>query len=185
MGATGRPLGPSRQPIRKDPAGWVIEDDANSEAFIQALEAAGLIVLEMVLKRLSRMGLNPGDHDADLALRGIGHTAGAIGMTRLSWLTGVDELNRLRTESAGTPEAEAVGAAMRRVLQWLLIWDPNDPDAPPQFAPPSSPRPEVRLDLDELHAIAIWLNRRAHSQGTAGAGARRRMVRTTARRTSS
>jgi hypothetical protein len=184
MTVQGRPLGPSRKPIRKDPAGWQIEDDESAERLLQGLEALGLILVEMVLKRFSRLGLNPTDHDLDLALRGLGHTAGSIGMTRLSWLTGTDEVGRRRTESAGTPEAEAIGEAMRRVAQWLLIWDPNDADSPPIFAPPSPPRPIVRLDLDELHAIALYLNRRASNQGTAGPGQRRKMVRTTSRRTS-
>lgn len=182
MSSNGRPLGPSRAPIRKDPRGWQIEDDPTAEALLQALEAAGLIMLEMVLKRFSRMGLEPGDHKLDLALRGLGHTAGSIGMTRLAWLTGTDEVGNPRRDKAGTAEAEAVGEAMRRVLQWLLIWDPTNEDAPPVFAPPSVPRPTVRLDLDELHAVATYLNRRAHNQGTTGPGARRRMVRTTTRK---
>lgn len=175
-------LGPGRRPLRKDPAGWQIEDDASAEAFLQALEAAGLVVLELFLKRFAALGLDPGDHDLDLALRGIGHVAGSVGMTRLSWLTGTDELGRPRAESAGTAEAEAFGAAMRRVLQWLLIWDPEDPDAPPAIAPPSVPRPVVRLDLDELHAAAVPFDRRARSQGAAGVGRRRSMTRSTSRR---
>jgi hypothetical protein len=178
-------LGPPRKPLRKDPEGWAIEDYPTAEALLQALEAAGLIFAEMLLKRVSRLGLDPNDHDLDLALRGLGHVAGSIGMTRLSWLTGVDEKGRKRQDSAGTAEAEAVGEAMRRVLQWLLIWDPTDEDAPPTIAPPSPPRPIVRLDLDELHGAAIWLNRRASRQGNAGPGPRRRMVRETTRRTSS
>jgi hypothetical protein len=152
-----------------------------AEEVLRSLEAAGLIVLELLLHRISRLGLNPVDHELDLALRGLGTSAGRVGMTRLSWQTGFDEVGVKRTEKAGTPEAEAAGGAMRRVLQWLLIWDPRDPDLPPDLAPPSVPRPIVRLDLDELHAAATYLDRRARNQGTTGPGSRRRMVRTTRR----
>jgi hypothetical protein len=184
MSARATPLGPARKPFRNDPRGWQIEDDATAEALLEAAEAAGLIFLELVLHRLSRLSLEPGDHDLDLALRGLGTLAGRVGMSRLSWLTGIDELGRARQDKAGTPEAEAVGEAMRRVLQWLLVWDPLDPDAPPELAPPSSPRPIVRLDLAELHAAATYLDRRARDQGTSGPGRRRSMVRTTTRRRS-
>lgn len=184
---TARTLGPARKPLRKDPHGWTIEDDPTAEALLQALEAAGLIFAEMLFHRFSRLGLGTvaDDHDLDLALRGLGTVAGRIGMTRLTWLTGTDETGRKRQHSADTPEAEAVGEAMRRVLQWLLVWDPTDPDAPPTIAPPSTPRPTVRLDLDELHSAAIYLDRRAAGQGNAGPGPRRRIVRTTARRATS
>ena len=178
---TGRPLGPHRKAIAKDPGGSVIEDNAVSEELLRALEAAGLIVLELLLHRMSRLGLDPNDHDLDLALRGLGFTAGSVGMSRLSYQTGVDERGVKRTTKAGTPEAEAVGDAMRRVLQWLLIWDPTDPDAPPTIAPPSVPRPIVRLDLTELYNAVLYLNRRARGQGATGPGARRRMVNTTTR----
>lgn len=182
MSSNGTPLGPARKPLRRDPAGWQIEDDPVAEETLRALEAAGLIMLEMVMHRLSRLGLDPGDHDLDLALRGLGTLAGRVGMTRLSWMTGTAEDGTKRADSKGTAEAEAVGEAMRRVLQWLLVWDPTDPDTPPSFAPPSPPRPTVRLDLDELHAAATYLDRRARGQGTTGPGRRRSMVRATTRR---
>jgi hypothetical protein len=172
-------LGLGRKPLRKDPRGWQIEDDASAEACLQALEAAGLVFLEVFLKRLSRLPFEP---DTALALRGLGHTAGAHGMTRLTWSTGVDETGQRRADRAGTPEAEAFGEAMRRVLNWLLIWDPTNPDAPPEVRPPSPPPAAVILDLDELHAAAVALNRRASSQGTRGRGSRRNMTRTTTRR---
>lgn len=175
-------LGPQRKPLKKDPLGWVIEDDDTAEQTLRALEAAGLILLELVFHRISRLGLDPNDHDLDLALRGLGSLAGRVGMSRLSWMTGISEDGTKRLEKAGTPEAEAVGEAMRRVLQWFLIWDPLDPDLPPTIAEPSVPRPIVRLDLDELHAAAIYLNRRAGGQGTSGPGPRRNMVRTTTRK---
>ncbi len=174
-------LGPQRKPLRKDPRGWTIEDDPTAEQTLRALEAAGLIVLELLLHRISRLTLNPNDHDLDLALRGLGSLAGRVGMSRLAWMTGTAEDGTKRLDKAGTAEAEAVGEAMRRLLQWLLVWDPTNPDLPPELAPPSVPRPIVRLDLDELHAAAIYLNRRARGQGTAGPGARRNMVRTTTR----
>jgi len=178
---SGRPLGPARKPLTKDPAGWIIEDNPTAEQTLRALESAGLIVLELLLHRISRLTLDPNDHDLDLALRALGSVAGRVGMSRLSWMTGISEDGTKRADSEGTPESEAVGEAMRRVLQWLLIWDPTNPDAPPDLAPPSVPRPIVRLDLGELHAAATYLDRRARGQGTAGPGARRRMVRTTTR----
>ena len=174
-------LGPQRKPLRNDPRGWTIEDHATSEETLRALESAGLIVLELLLHRISRLTLDPNDHDLDLALRALGSISGRVGMSRLSWMTGISEDGTKRRDKAGTPEAEAVGEAMRRVLEWLLIWDPTGPDLPPQLAPPSVPRPIVRLDLDELWAAAIHLDRRAKAQGTSGPGARRRMVRTTTR----
>jgi hypothetical protein len=179
---TATHLGPQRKPLRNDPRGWAIEDDPTAEQTLRALESAGLIVLELLLHRISRLTLDPNDHDLDLALRGLGSMAGRAGMSRLSWMTGISEDGTKRLDKAGTPEAEAVGEAMRRVLQWLLIWDPTNPDLPPELAPPSVPRPIVRLDLVELHAAAIYLDRRAGGQGTAGPGARRRMVRTTTRK---
>ena len=180
---TGIALGPARKPLHKDDAAtWQIEDDAVAEQTLRALEAAGLIVLELLLHRIARLGLDPNDHDLDLALKALGSVSGRVGMTRLTWMTGVAEDGIKRAESEGTPEAKAVGEAMRRVLQWLLIWDPTNPDAPPDLAPPSVPRPIVRLDLDELHASAFYLDRRAAAQGASGPGARRRMVRTTTRK---
>ena len=184
MSGNGRALGPARKPLRKDPRGWQIEDDATAEALLESLEAAGLIILELFLHRVSRLGLEPGDPDLDLALRGLGSLAGRVGMSRLSWLTGTDEVGRRRTERAGTPEAEAVGEAIRRVLQWLLVWDPTDPEAVPTIAALSVPRPTVRLDLAELWAVATYLDRRARAQGMAGPGRRRSMVRQTTRRSS-
>jgi hypothetical protein len=176
-----RPLGPARKPLSKDPLGSQIEDDATAEEVLRSLESAGLIVLELLLHRISRLGLDPDDFQLDLALRGLGSLAGRVGMSRLSYQTGVDEAGQRRTTKAGTSEAEAVGEAMRRVLQWLLIWDPTDPDQPPTLAPPSVPRPIVRLDLLELLNAARYLDRRARGQGTSGPGDRRRMVRTTTR----
>jgi len=184
MSFNGTPPGPARKPLRHDPEGWQIEDDSVAEHTLRALEAAGLIVLEMVFHRLSNMGLDLTDHDLDLALRGLGTLAGRVGMTRLAWMTGTDGAGNKRASKADDADAEAVGEAMRRVLQWLLIWDPTNPDAPPSFAPPSAPRPTVRLDLDELHAAAIYLDRRARAQGVSGPGSRRRMVRTTTRSSS-
>jgi len=182
MTARATPLGPARKPLRNDPRGWPIEDDAIAEAPLAALEAAGLIVLELLLHRISRLGLDPTDPDLDLALRGLGTLSGRVGMSRLSWLSGIDETGRRRAESAGTDEAQAVGEAMRRVLQWLLVWDPTNTNAPPTIAPPSVPRPTIRIDLDELHAAAVYLDRRARGQGTTGPGERRRIVNTTTRR---
>lgn len=179
---TAEVLGPQRKPLGNDPRGWVIEDDAVAEETLRALESAGLIVLELLLHRISHLTLDPNDHDLDLALRALGSIAGRVGMTRLSWMTGISEDGTKRLDKAGTPEAEAVGEAMRRVLQWLLVWDPTNPDLPPTIARPSVPRPTVRLDLSELHASAIYLDRRARAQGTSGPGARRRMVRTTTRK---
>lgn len=175
-------LGPLRRPLRRDPTGWQIEDDQVAEATLQALEALGLITAEILLHRYSRLGLDPGDHDLDLALRGLGSLAGRVGMSRVAWLAGVDETGAVRRESAGTPEAVAVGEAIRRVLRWLFVWDPTDPDQPPTLAPPLPPPPTVRLDLDELHAAAMYLDRRARDQGLPGPGSRRRMTRTTTRR---
>jgi hypothetical protein len=177
----GRPLGPQRKPLSKDPRGGVIEDDPTAEELLRALESAGLILLELVLHRFSRLGLDPHDSDLDLALRGLGTLAGRVGMSRLSWMTGISETGTKRADKAGTAEAEAVGEAMRRVLQWLLEWDLTNADLPPQFAAPSVPRPTVRLDLAELHNAALYLDKRARQQGTSGPGGRRRMVRTTTR----
>ncbi len=174
-------LGPQRKPLRTDPRGWMIEDDPVAEQTLRALEAAGLIVLELLLHRISRLQLDPNDHDLDLTLRALGTLSGRVGMSRISWMTGYAEDGTKRADKADTPEAEAVGEAVRRVLQWLLIWDPTNADLPPDIAPPSVPRPIVRLDLDELHAAAIYLDRRARGQGTAGPGRRRSMVRTTTR----
>lgn len=181
---TAAHLGPERKPLRNDPRGWVIEDDPMAEEVLRALEAAGLIVLEMLLHRISRLGLDPNDHDLDSAIRGLGSLAGRVGMTRLAWQTGTTPDGLPRNDKAGTSEAEAAGAAMRRVLEWLLIWDPTNEDLPPTLAPPSVPRPTVRLDLDELYAAAIYLDRRAKGQGASGPGRRRRMVRETTRRSS-
>lgn len=180
---TAAPLGALRRPLRRDPRGWQIEDDDAAERTLQALEAAGLIFAEMVLHRISRLGLDPTDHDLDLALRGLGTLAGRVGMSRLSWLTGVDEAGNARRDKAeddGT--AEAVGERLRLILRWLLEWDPINPDAPPTFRPPSSPPASVRIALDELHAAAVYLDRRLNDQGLPGPGGRRSMARTTTRR---
>lgn len=174
-------LGAARKPLRRDPLGMQIEDDAMAEQVLRGLEAAGLIVLELLLHRISRLGLDPNDHELDLALRSLGSLGGRVGMSRLSYMVGYDEAGLRRDEKAGTPEAEAAGEAIRRFLEWLLIFDPINPDNPPELAPPSVPRPIVRLDLSELWNAALYLDRRARSQGTSGPGDRRRMVRTTTR----
>ena len=176
------PLGPARKTLRADPLGMQIEDDAMAEQVLRGLEAAGLIVLELLLHRISRLGLDPNDHELDLALRSLGSLGGRVGMSRLSYMVGFDEAGQRRDEKAGTSEAEAAGEAIRRVLQWLLIWDPTNEDLPPELAPPTVPRPIVRLDLEELWNAALYLDRRARAQGTSGPGDRRRMVRTTSRR---
>lgn len=180
---TARPIAPFRHPLRRDPRGWQIEDDDAAERLLQALEAFGLILAELTLHRFSRLGLDHHDHDLDLALRGLGTLAGRVGMSRLSWLTGVDETGRRRADHAqddGT--AAAIGERMRAVLDWLLVWNLADPDAPPAFRPPTPPPPAVRLALDELHAAAVYLDRRLTDQGLPGPGNRRRMARTTTRR---
>jgi hypothetical protein len=172
----------ARRTLRKDPRGWQIEDDVTAERTLQALEIFGLIFAEIALKRISDLGLDPNDHDLDLALRGLGHVAGAVGMSRLAWMTGIDEMGRHRGDKADEIEAEDVGAAMRRVLNWLLEWDITNIDAPPTLRPPTPPPASVRIDLNELWASALYLNRRASGQGNRGPGERRRMVRTTTRR---
>lgn len=174
----------ARRTLRKDPRGWQIDDDPTAERVLQSLEILGLIFAETLLKRLSHLHLDPTDDDLDLALRGLGHLSGSVAMTRLAWMTGVDETGNLRRDKADEPEAEDVGDAMRRVLNWLFEWDLNDIDAPPQFRAPTAPPATVRVDLNELWAAAIYLDRRARNQGTTGPGRRRDIVRTTTRRTS-
>lgn len=181
---TAKPLAPFRHPLRRDPRGWQIEDDDVAERLLQALETFGLILAELTLHRFSRLGLDPSDHDLDLALRGLGTLAGRVGMSRLAWLTGIDETGARRSDSADDDTARAVGERMRTVLDWLLVWDLTDPDAPPAFRKPSPPPARVRVALDELHAAATYLDRRARGQGNAGPGRRRNMVRTTTRRQS-
>jgi hypothetical protein len=178
------PLSAYRGALRKDPRGWQIEDDAVAERTLQALEIFGLVFAEVVLHRVSRLNLDPGDNQLDLALRGLGTLSGRVAMSRLAWLTGIDETGAVRRDRADEAEAEAVGERMRAVLAWLLEWDLTDPDAPPQLRPPSPPPASVRLALSELHAAAMYLDRRARGQGTTGPGRRRSMVRTTTRRTS-
>ncbi len=178
------PLGPYRGTLRKDPAGWQIEDDETAERVLQALEILGLVFAEIVLHRVSRLSLDPHDSDLDLGLRGLGSLSGRVAMSRLAWLAGVDETGARRRDKAGTAEAEAVGERMRAILNWLLVWNPTDPDQPPQLRPPSAPPASVRLAIAELYAGAMYLDRRARSQGTSGPGDRRSMVRTTTRRTS-
>lgn len=175
---------PARKPLRKDPRGWQIEDDPTAERVLQALEILGLIFAETMLKRLSHLHLDPTDDDLDLALRGLGHLSGSVAMTRLAWMTGIDETGIPRRDKADEPEAEDVGAAMRRVLNWIFEWDLADVNAPPKFRQPSPPPASVRIDLNELWASAIYLDRRARNQGTTGPGRRRDIVRTTTRRLS-
>lgn len=179
-----RPFAAARRPLRNDPVAWQIEDDDVAEAALEAVEALGLLFAEMVLHRVSRLHLDPADGDLDLAVRAIGSVAGRVGMSRLAWLSGVDEAGHHRRDSADSDSAKAVGEAMRRVTNWLLAWDLTDPDAPPQLRPPTPPSPTVRLDLDELHAALIYLDRRAGAQGLPGPGRRRSIVRTTTRRRS-
>lgn len=182
---TREPIAAFRQPLRRDPRGWQIEDDPMAEEALRAVETLGMIFAEMVLHRLSRAGLNPGDPDTDLALRAMGSVAGRVGMSRLAWQTGVDETGNPRRDSAGTPEAEAAGERMRAVLNWLFEWDLNDPDAPPKLRTPSTPPATVRLALEELWAALLYFDRRAKGQGVVGPGQRRRVTRETTRRTSS
>lgn len=181
---TARPIAAFRRPLRKDPRGWQIEDDVAAERTLQALEVLGLIFAEIVLHRVSRAGLAPGDPELDLSLRALGSVSGRVAMSRLAWMTGIDETGAKRKDQAGDPggEAEAVGERMRAVLEWLLVWDLTDPDAPPVMRPPSPPPPTVILALRELWAAATYLDRRARSQGTTGPGSRRNMIRTTTRR---
>lgn len=179
-----QPLSAPRTPLRKDPRGWQIEDDAVAERTLQALEILGLIFAEMVLHRISRLNLDPADRDLDLSIRGLGSISGRVAMSRLAWLTGTDETGKRRMESADEAEAEAVGLRMRSILHWLLEWDLTDPDAPPELRPPTPPPASVRLALTELWAAAMYLDRRAKGQGTSGPGARRNMIRTTTRRKS-
>jgi hypothetical protein len=173
----------ARAPLRSDPAHWQIEDDAMAEAVLQGLEAVGLIFAEVFLRRIAE--LHRSDTGVNLALKGLGTLAGRVGMSRLTWMTGTDELGAIRSEGAGSDEAAAAGSAFRRVLNWLLVWNPTDIEAPPALRPASPPPASVILDLDELHAAAIYLDRRARSQGLTGPGSRRRMVRSTTRRRSS
>lgn len=177
-----QPLAAPRTPLRKDPRGWQIEDDAVAERTLQALEILGLVFAEMVLHRIGRLGLDPNDHDLDLSLRALGSISGRVAMSRLAWLTGVDEAGNRRMDKADESEAEAVGLRMRAILHWLLEWDLTNPDAPPELRPPTPPPATVRLALSELWAAAMYLDRRAKGQGTSGPGARRNMIRTTTRR---
>lgn len=183
--STIKPIAGFRRPLRRDPVNWQIEDDAVAEHALEALELLGLITAELLLHRISRLSLDAGDHDLDLALRAMGTTSGRVAMSRLAWLTGFDETGRRRQDTAGTPEAEAVGERLRAILDWLFVWDLTNPDAPPQLRPPSPPSPRVRAALDELHAALFYLDRRARAQGLPGPGRRRTMVRTTTRRRSS
>lgn len=178
------PIAAFRQPLRRDPLAWQIEDDPMAEEALRAVETLGMIFAEMALHRLSRLGLNPGDPDTDLALRAMGSVSGRVAMSRLAWQTGTDELGRERQEKADTPEAEAAGERIRAVLHWLLEWDLTDPDQPPRLRQPSAPPPSVQLALNELWAALTYLDRRARDQGTSGPGRRRETVRTTTRRTS-
>lgn len=182
---TTRPLAAFRHPLRKDPRGWQIEDDAAAERTLQALEILGLIFAEMVLHKISRVGLAPYDPDLDLSLRGLGSISGRVAMSRLAWLTGTDEAGNPRRDKADEAEAEAVGERMRAILNWLLVWDLTDPDQPPELRPPTEPPASVVLALRELWAASMYLDRRAKGQGTTGPGARRNMIRTTTRRTAS
>lgn len=170
---------PTRPPLRNDPSGWQIEDDTAAEAALQAIEAAGGIILELLFHRISRL---PFDTDVALALRGIGTLAGRHGLSTLSHLTGIDEAGRRRNESAELEDAgPAAGGAMREILHWLLEWSP-DPDQPPELRKPSPPPPSVQLALDELHAAAIYLDRRSANAGLTGPGRKRTIVRSTTRR---
>lgn len=178
------PIAAFRQPLRRDPLAWQIEDDPMAEEALRAVETLGLLFAEMALHRLSRLGINPGDPDTDLALRAIGSISGRVAMTRLAWQTGTDEQGRERREKADTAEAEAAGERMRAVLNWLFEWNLTDPDAPPSLRQPSTPPPSVRLALNELWAALTYLDRRARGQGSSGPGRRRNMTRTTTRRTS-
>lgn len=182
MSTAARPLSPLHQPLRRaGAASWVIEDDAISELALEALEVLGLITAELLLHRISRVNLVAGDDDLDLALRAMGTVAGRVGMSRLTWLTGVDELGRPRRDSAGSEDAAAVGLRLRAILQWLFSWGP-DPDQPPQLRPTTPPPADVRVYLDDLWAALIHLDRRATAQGLPGPGRRRSIIRTTTRR---
>lgn len=173
---------PARHPLRGPGHGWQIEDDETAEAVLASLEAAGFVVLELILHRLARLQLDPNDHDLDLALKGLGTLSGRVGMTRLAWLAGVDERGRQVATPDPNPMAGPAAEAIRRVLNWLLVWDLGNPDAPPELRRPTVPPPAVRLDLDELHAAAMFLDRRARNAGVTGPGRRRGIIRRSTRR---
>lgn len=167
--------------MRRDPRGWAIEDDPQAEEALAAVEALGMIFAEVALHRLSRLQLDPTDPDLDLALRALGHVAGSVGMSRLTWQTGVDERGQTRRDHANTEEAKAAGERMRAILNWLFVWDLSDPKAPPSLRPPSVPPPSVRLALDELWAALLYFSRRATAQGLPGPGRKRRIARMSTR----
>ena len=167
----------TRRTIRHDPTRWQIEDNEAGEEALRALEAFGLVVLEAYLHAVSRLGHDDG---TALALRGLGSLAGRVGMSRLTWQTGVDELGNVRHDAPAA--GHAVGSATRRVLNWLFRW-PNGFGSPPVPAPPGPPPAAVVLDLDELHALATFVDRRLQSEGLTGPGRRRIITRTTSRRT--
>lgn len=173
---------PGWEALRQDPRGWSIENDEVAEEALAAVEALGMIFAEIALHRLSRLQLDPGDHDLDLALRALGHVAGSVAMSRLTWQTGIDEHGQRRQDWAGTQEALAAGQRMRAVLSWLFEWDLTDPKAPPSLQKPSVPPPSVRLALDELWAAVVYYNRRASAQGTVGPGRRRSITRASTRK---
>ncbi len=171
---------PFRQPLRRDPRGWQIEDDEAAEAVLVALESMGLIFAELILHAISNGGMLNNVNE-ELAVRGIGSTAGRVGMSRLSWLTGLDELGQKRREQSDNPMAEGAGERVRTVLHWLLEWELHNPDAPPRLRPPSAPPPKVALALDDLHAVVTYFSRRSANSGMAGPGLRRRIARSTTR----
>lgn len=175
-----RPM-PTRPALDRDPVASTVEDDAVAEETVRAVEILGMIFAEMALHRLSRLGLtdNP---DTNLALRAMGTVSGRLAMTRLAYQTGTDEAGNPRRAKADTAEAEAVGARMRAVLDWLLVWDLTNPDAPPTLRPPSPPPPTVELALIELWDGLRYFDRRLMNGGVAGPGNRRYIATQTTRR---
>lgn len=173
------PLAPTREPLRRDPRGFQIEDDEAAEAMLVGLEAFALIHAEIVLKRLSRHEAHAANTDDQLALRALGHLAGQLGMSRLSWLTGVDEAGRRRRDRSSNPMAAAAGERWRALLDRLLVWDLHNVDAPPQLRRPAPLPAAVSLALRELWASALYFHRRANNAGAAGPGRKRKLTRTT------
>lgn len=179
MSTQSPPLSAGRPSLRKDLRQWEIEDDSAAEAALRAFEVMGLIFSEMFLRRLAE-----NRHltiDESLALKGIGTLSGRVGMTRMAYLTGVDERGFARREAEQNPDYRAAGEMVREVLNWLLEWDLGDPDAPPSPRYPDAPPAQVVVALKELHAAAMYLDRRAGEAGMSGSGRKREIARSTTR----
>lgn len=166
--------GPFREPLRRDPRGWQIEDDDAAEATLATLEALGLVLAEMVLHRFADMGI--ASKATSSHLRGLAVVAGTTGMTRLQWLQGG------RRDKPDNPMAGAAAERMQALMNWLLEWEIHNPEAPPKFRKPRPPGPAVVEAAGDLLASASYFYRRAANSGTTGGGRKRRMARNTTRR---